>query len=133
MTMDTIRGLIASNETITYIFFSTDSKESLPHIVSTENLSVVSDDCISVRSWFSSAFLSKVCDNQGISLVIWDFVSDAGFLLLGEVERIHEINRPYSFAADGETNIRPFQVERQLVMRVSKITEFGQISAAMPG
>jgi len=87
-------------------------------------LSPSADNRVHVAAWFCPGTVANLEENRRISLVVWDPLRDLGYQLLGETEKVEELAMMDGYAPGEEKNPPLPQVERQLTVRVDKITDF---------
>ncbi len=107
-----------------HVFVATADDEGVPHVAVAGQLTHAGDGRVAVSAWFCPATLSNLQMNHHIAIVVWDKSKDTGYQLLGGSERIEGIAMMDGYVPSGE-EVRPMpQVEREITMRVTKVTGF---------
>ncbi len=106
------------------VFVVTSDRSGLPHMAAAGKLAYSADNRVEVAAWFCPGTVANLEENRRISLVVWDPLRDLGYQLLGEAEKVEELAMMDGYVlGEGENPPLP-QVERQLTVRVDKITDF---------
>jgi hypothetical protein len=110
---------------IGHIFVATADAQGQPHLAAAGKLALISDAAhVTVEAWFCPGTVANLEVNRHVSLVIWDARPDQGYQLLGEAEKVEEIAMMNGYAPGEEGKTTLPQVERRLLIRVSKILTF---------
>ena len=126
MNTHTIRKAVSLARKVGSIFVATADSGGLPHLAAAGRLDEAGDGRLSVAAWFCPGTVQNVQENRKISLVVWDPASDAGYQLLGEVEKVRELAMLNGYVPGEEKKPPPPQVERELVVRVEKVIAFSR-------
>ena len=106
------------------VFVVTSDRSGLPHMAAASKLAHSAANRVHVAAWFCPGTVANLEENRRISLVVWDPLRDLGYQLLGEAEKVEEVAMMNGYVpGEGGKNHLP-QVERQLTVRVDKITDF---------
>lgn len=122
--MKNLDSAISLAEKLEHVYVATADASGLPHVAAAGQLARVSNDHVAVAAWFCPGTLANLDVNLRISLVIWDPASDAGYQLLGEVEKVEEQAIMNGFLPGSESGPPMPQVERSLMVRVDRIIGF---------
>ncbi len=107
-----------------HVFIATSDEEGWPHVAAARTLVLREDGRIDVREWFCPGTMSNLQNNRHVSVVVWEAKSDTGYQLLGEVEQMMDIGMIDGYTPKMESKWPMPQVESQLLVRVSKVTDF---------
>ena len=106
------------------IVVATADARGSPHIGAAGRLSLIDPDRVAVTEWFCPGTTANIQGNRRIAVAVWDPEADAGFQLLGEVEKVEEVGVLDGYSAQ-EEGVAPMpQVERRIVVRVRRILDF---------
>lgn len=106
---------------LNHLFVTTADEDGIPHMAIAERMVLEDEDLVTVTAWFCPQTAENVDDNDNVSLVVWDREKDAGFQLVGKVERMLDLAMLNGFMP--EEQAVP-QIERKLVIRVSHVLRF---------
>lgn len=107
-----------------HVFVATADAHGLPHMAASGKISIEGENLIGVSEWFCPGTLSNLIINPRIALVVWDPVSDSGFQILGNSEKVAEVSMMDGFLSEADRE-RPIpQVERRISIRVDKVIHF---------
>jgi hypothetical protein len=124
MNQKVLQQAISLAQKVKNIFVVASARSGLPHMAAAGKLTYSADNRVEVAAWFCPGTLANLEENRRVSLVVWDPLRDLGYQLLGEAEKVEELAMMDGYAP-GEGNLPPLpQVERQLTVRVDKITDF---------
>jgi len=107
-----------------YVLVATADQEGVPHMAAAEKLLLASEDTVAVTSWCCPATVANLHDSPRIAIVVWNPVTDIGYQLLGQIERVEDLNIMDGFAPEIEKRTAIVEVEKQLTVRVEKILNF---------
>ena len=111
-------------EKVGYVLIATADNEGWPHVAAARLLKLKENGRIDVREWFCPGTMSNLNANRRVSVVVWESASDTGYQLLGETEHMMDIGILDGYTPNMEQKWPIPQVESELVIRVSKITDF---------
>lgn len=114
--------LLASK--IGYVLVATSDARGWPHVGVAGKIANLRDKHIAVTEWFCPGTMSNLQTNPKMSIVVWDYSSDTGFQLLGELEEIKELGIIDGYSPEVESLRNIPQVERQLLVHIDKVLEF---------
>jgi predicted pyridoxine 5'-phosphate oxidase superfamily flavin-nucleotide-binding protein len=124
--MDTLERAVALAGNLRHVLVATADEDGLPHIASAGRLNAAPGGHVALAEWFCPGTLANLQQNRRISIVVWDAERDIGYQLLGEVEEVRELEMLDGYVP-GEENRPPLpQVERELLVNVTKILAFSQ-------
>ncbi len=107
-----------------YVFVATTDANKWPHMAAARTLTLKTDGRIEVDEWFCPGTMANLQANSHVSVVVWDANTDVGYQLLGDMEQVMNVGMMDGYTSDMKSK-RPLpQVKSQLVIRVSKITDF---------
>jgi len=124
MDTTTLQAAVELSEALEEIFLATSDAKGQPHVGVARRLTLAGDDRVAVAEWFCPGTLANVQKRPRISLIIWDRNADAGYQLLGTVEKISDVAMMDGYEAAGEPRRPMPQVERRLLIKVDKILDF---------
>ncbi|HBG27177.1 MAG: hypothetical protein A2Y10_07380 [Planctomycetes bacterium GWF2_41_51] len=124
MKADKLKEIINLAEKIGFVFVATADDKGTPHMAAAAKLTQTETDGIAVEEWFCPGTIANLNSNKQISIVVWSKEFDSGYQILGKVKKINDIGilDGYSPAVDSPHPLP--QVERQLLIKISKIFEF---------
>jgi len=122
--MDTIQKAVALGAKLQHVFVATADENGLPHVAAAAKVGLASNGRVQVSSWFCPGTVTNLEQNRSISLVVWDAVEDIGYQLIGEVEKMEESAFLNGYAPEAESLLPLPQIERQLLVRIDKVTDF---------
>ena len=106
------------------VFVATADAACLPHLACAGRLRAAPEGRVLVTEWFCPGTVGNVAENPRVSLVVWDEEADAGYQLLGSVERVDEMGILDGYAPQAEPAGPLPQVQRRLVVRVERVLKF---------
>ena len=124
MKQEKLQEIAALAEKVGHILVATADNEGQPHVAAARRLAVTSNSLLEVREWFCPSTVANLKTNPRMSLVVWDTTEDTGYQLTGGLEEIHDVEMLNGYAPQIEREKAVPQVERQLLIRTKKITEF---------
>jgi hypothetical protein len=107
-----------------HVFVATADAAGFPHVAAAAKLSIIPEGRVAVAAWFCPSTLANVHENTRLSLVVWDAVTDKGYQLLGELEKVQELAILNGYSPDLEAKSPLPQVESQLIVKIDKILDF---------
>jgi predicted pyridoxine 5'-phosphate oxidase superfamily flavin-nucleotide-binding protein len=105
------------------VYFATADAKGVPHIAAAGKLEVAGES-LAVTEWFCPGTMQNLAENKAVSIVVWDDACDAGYQVIGELEKIIDMNIMDGFSAELESGKPLPQVERKLIVRVKEIIDF---------
>jgi len=124
MNRKVLQQAISLAQKIKNVFVVTSDRVGLPHMAAAGKLTYSADNRVEVAAWFCPGTVANLEENRRISLVVWDPLRDLGYQLLGEAEKVEELAIMNGYVPGEEKDPPLSQVERQLTVRVDKITDF---------
>jgi hypothetical protein len=105
-------------------FMATAGGDGLPHITSSEGISVTGDGTVELAYWFCPRTMENLQVNARCSIVVWDEDSDTGYQVLGKVTETEETAVLDGYSADLFEKKSIPQVKRKLTVGVEKVLAF---------
>ena len=124
MNADILKKAVRLGEELEHVFVATADTAGLPHVAAAGKISLESEDRVAVTEWFCPATVANLEANRSIGLIVWDQKTDMGYQLLGEWEKVEELGMMNGYSPGLEDQKPLPQVERKLIVRVKKITDF---------
>ena len=100
--------------------------KALPHMTMTGPFTGAGDDRVRMRSWFRRAIVPHLQPSRWIVLIVWDTDRNEGFELIGRVEDIGQHGERPASRVGGGPGPAPVEVEVELLVRIEKISPFGE-------
>jgi hypothetical protein len=122
--MKNLDAAIALMERVGHVFVATADASGMPHVAAAASLIRAREEHVAVSAWFCPGTVANLDDNHRISLVVWDPPTDQGFQILGAVENIAEGAMMNGYSPEAELKGHLPQVERELMVRVSRVLAF---------
>ncbi len=107
-----------------YVFIATADANKWPHVAVARTVVLKEEGRIAVNEWFCPGTMSNLQSNSHVSVVVWDENTDTGYQLLGEMEHMMDIGMIEGYTPEMKSKWPLPQVKSQLVIRVSKVTDF---------
>lgn len=107
-----------------YVFIATADANKWPHVAVARTLVLKGEDRIAVNEWFCPGTMSNLQSNSHVSIVVWDKNTDIGYQLVGEMEHMMDIGMIDGYTPEMKSKWPLPQVESQLLIRMSKVTDF---------
>jgi len=123
MTGDLLVSVVELARKVGHVFIATASTDGMPHITVAGSLEQDGGDKVIVKEWFCPGTIANVRVKGAIAAAVWDVRNDAGYQLLGLLERIDDVAVADGYEPQLEERPVP-QVERQLVIRVERVLDF---------
>jgi predicted pyridoxine 5'-phosphate oxidase superfamily flavin-nucleotide-binding protein len=113
-------------ETSKTVLVATADGDGRPHLAVAGQIEALPDGRVAVSEWFCPGTVGNLKENPRISLVVWDSVSDTGYQLMGEVEKVEEsaFLNGYLHQEEGPRPVP--QTRRRLTVRVTEILAFSR-------
>jgi predicted pyridoxine 5'-phosphate oxidase superfamily flavin-nucleotide-binding protein len=105
------------------VFVATADADGLPHVACAGRLAAGPQGRLLVTEWFCPGTLDNLACNPRIALAVWDEAADAGYQLVGQVERVEDMAVLDGYGEPGGGPQVP-QVQRRLVVRVEAAMDF---------
>ena len=121
---ETIQVAVTLGQKLGHVFVATADSEGLPHVAAAGRLSLGKNGLVAVAAWFCPGTVMNLRHNPKVSLVMWDSEADAGYQLLGNVEKVKETAMLDGYIPEMEGKGPSPQVERELMVRVDKVIAF---------
>ncbi|MBI4791624.1 MAG: pyridoxamine 5'-phosphate oxidase family protein [Deltaproteobacteria bacterium] len=121
-----IERMVEVSDRVGFLFIATADRNGVPHMASARRAEQMAGDRIAVTEWFCPGTVANLRENPRMSIVVWDSVSDTGYQLIGEAEKIEDVAMLDGFeAVRAETPPVP-QIERRLIVRGREVYAFRQ-------
>ena len=124
MNVEKLQKAIVLAAKVERVWVATADAEGMPHIAAAAKLESDDQETIEVTEWFCPGTTANLQTNKFVSIVVWDRDSDSGYQMLGKLEGIEELGILNGYAPDLESGPPLPQVERRLLIKVQKITDF---------
>jgi hypothetical protein len=124
MNSEILKKAVRLGEELGQVFVATADTAGLPHVAAAGKISLESEDHVAVMEWFCPGTVTNLEANRSIGLVVWDEKTDMGYQLLGECEKVEEVGMMDGYLPGLEDQKPLPQVERKLIVRIEKITDF---------
>ena len=124
MKMEKLKEAIGLSQRTGFICIATADGKGMPHIATAGEMELTEEGCLAIREWFCPGTVVNLQTNKFISTVVWDRDSDIGYQMPGTLEKIEELGVLNGYAPDLESKPPLPQVERRLLIKVQKITDF---------
>jgi hypothetical protein len=124
MTLEILKKAVRLGEELGHVLVATADTAGLPHVAAAGKISLESEDRVAVMEWFCPRTVANVKVNRRVSVVVWNQKSDLGFQLLGKCEKVEEVGMMNGYSPGLEDQKPLPQVERKLIVRIEKITDF---------
>ena len=122
--MEKLKKAVSLSRRIGFICIATAESRGMPHIATAGKMELADEGYLSITEWFCPGTIANLQTNKFVSIVVWDRDSDSGYQMLGELEKIEELGILNGYAPDIESMPPLPQVERRLLIKVQKITDF---------
>ncbi len=123
MKLEKLKKAVSLAKKMGYIFIATADGQNVAHIAAAGKVELSDKGCIAVTEWFCLQTVANLQENKYASVVVWDPVSDNGYQLLGQLEKIEDLSILDGYIPE-EAKLHLPQVERRLLIRVEKIFDF---------
>jgi hypothetical protein len=124
MKKQSLDSAIELAQKLVHVFVATADSSGMPHVAAAGLMRRTSENRVAVSAWFCPGTLANLDHNRSVSLVVWDPPSDAGYQILGEVQKIDETAMMNGFSSSGEKSPPMPQVEKKLDVRVDRVYSF---------
>ncbi len=124
MNIELLNTVAELAEELGHIFIATSNTEGVAHLAASGKLELNHEGMIEVTSWFCPVTVDNLNTNSNVTLLVWDAKTDKGYQLIGEQVKVEELHMLNGYAPDIENKSPIPQIERKLIVRVNKITEF---------
>jgi hypothetical protein len=111
-------------KTVGYAFIATASSRKIPHIGMASDIGVDFQGRLEVTGWFCQFTEANLQENRSVTVVIWDPRNDEGYQVVGEMERVDEIERTNGFLREAGKESAVPQIERMLHIKVRNVLGF---------
>ena len=122
--MEKLKKAVSLSRRIGFICIATAESSGMPHIATAGKIELADEGYLSITEWFCPGTIANLQTNKFVSIVVWDRDSDSGYQMLGKLEKIEELGILNGYAPDIESMPPLPQVERRLLIKVQKITDF---------
>lgn len=124
MKMEKLKKAVGLSRRIGFVCVATADRRGMPHIATAGKMELADEGYLAITEWFCPGTMANLQTNKFVSIVVWDRDSDSGYQMLGKLERIEELGILNGYAPDLESGPPLPQVERRLLIKVQKITDF---------
>lgn len=110
-----------------YVLLATADASGFPNLAVANVINRVSEDKLTISSWFCPATVANLRRNPRLDVIVWDSDTDQGYQILGTAEQVTDIA-----VLDGYTPERPeprarvAQTEREVTVKVEKVFSFAR-------
>jgi hypothetical protein len=115
---------IGLGKRIGHFFVAFMGSDGFPYVNSARRIEPVVGNQFAIEEWVCPLTLTHVKENPKLAVLIWDPAVGAGFEILGEVLMFENQAFLNGFAPEVEESGYLPQVQRQLIIRAHKITDF---------
>ncbi len=122
--MEKLKKAVGLSRKIGFVCVATADRMGMPHIATASKMDLTDEGCLAITEWFCPGTTANLQTNKFVSIVVWDRGSDSGYQMLGKLEKIEELGILNGYAPDIESGPPLPQVERRLLIKVWKITDF---------
>ena len=119
-----IKKAVDLAEKVGHAFIATSDNEGWPHVAAARRLKTAGKSLIDATEWFCPGTMANLKKNRRVSIIIWDAATDTGYQLFGEMEKMIDIGMLDGYAPGMKAKWPLPQIESQLIVRISKITDF---------
>ncbi len=124
MKIEKLEKAVDLSQRIGFVCIATADRMGMPHIATAGKMELADEGQLAITEWFCPGTTANLQTNNFVSIVVWDKDSDSGYQMLGKLERIEELGILNGYAPDIESGPPLPQVERRLLIKVQKITDF---------
>lgn len=124
MKMEKLEKAVGLSQKTGFICIATADRKGIPHIATAGKIELADEACLAIRELFCPGTLTNLETNKFVSIVVWNRDSDNGYQMLGTLKGIEELGILNGYAPGLESEPPLPQVERQLLIKVQKITGF---------
>jgi len=124
MNSEILKKAVRLGEELEHVFVATADTAGLPHVAVAGKISLEFEDRVAVMEWFCPATVANLAANPSIGLIVWNQKTDMGYQLLGECEKVEELGIMNGYSPGLEDQKLLPQVERKIIVRINKITDF---------
>jgi hypothetical protein len=124
MKLETIEKAIELGSGLGHVFIATADAEGLPHMAASGRLTAELAGSVSISEWYCPGTVENLQINPRISIVVWDPESDTGYQILGNCEKVEDLSMMDGLSPELEKKDPLPQVERKILVRVSKVVRF---------
>ncbi len=124
MNSEILKKAVRLGEELGHVFVATANTAGLPHVAVAGKISLEFEDRVAVMEWFCTVTVANLAANRSIGLIVWNQKTDTGYQLLGECEKVEELCMMDGYSPGLEDQKPLPQVERKLIVRINKITDF---------
>ncbi len=124
MKTEKLEKAVDLSQRIGFVCVATADRRGMPHIATASKIDLADEGCLAITEWFCPGTTANLQTNKFVSVVVWDRDSDSGYQMLGKLEGIEELGILNGYAPDIEPWPPLPQVERRLLIKVQKITDF---------
>lgn len=129
MKREIIEKAVALGSQLGHVLIATADDKGWPHVAVSRMIDLTSDGLLAVSEWFCPGTLSNLQANPGISLVVWDPLTDTGYQIIGVSEKVEDVAMMdgYPGATEETEKQAPLpQVERRILVRIQKVIPFSR-------
>ncbi len=124
MKIEKLKKAVVLSQRIGSVCVATADRRGVPHIATAGKMDMNDEGCLAITEWFCPGTMANLQMNKFVSIVVWDRDSDSGYQMLGKLEKIEELGILNGYAPDIESGPPLPQVERRLLIKIEKITDF---------
>jgi hypothetical protein len=124
MDINVLKKAITLAEELGHIFVATSNNAGITHIGAAGKVILNDESLLEVTSWFCPETVKNIQTNNNVTLLVWDSRNDRGYQLFGISEKVEELHMLDGYVPEIEGKSPIPQIQRKLVIRLNKITEF---------
>ena len=124
MKIEKLKKAVVLSQRIGSVCVATADRRGVPHIATAGKMDLADEGQLAITEWFCPGTMANLQMNKFVSIVVWDRDSDSGYQMLGKLEKIEELGILNGYAPDIESGPPLPQVERRLLIKIEKITDF---------
>ena len=124
MKTEKLKKAVGFSKRIGFVCVATADRMGMPHIATAGKMDLTDEGYLAITEWFCPGTTANLQTNKFVSIVVWDRDSDSGYQMIGTVEKIEELGILNGYAPDIEFLPPLPQVQRRLLIKVHKITDF---------
>lgn len=125
MNDDLINKIITLADRVDQVFLATADKEGVPHITTVNSLLEIVNGVLFITHWFCSQTAVNLSVNRNVAILVWDNLSDEGYLVTGVSESFLEAGIIDGHAPHEENSSVP-QVLYTMEIRIKKVLRFAR-------
>ncbi|HNU73695.1 MAG TPA: pyridoxamine 5'-phosphate oxidase family protein [Deltaproteobacteria bacterium] len=122
-----ISGAVELGRRIGFVLLATADASGSPNLAAAGAIEKISENMLSVSSWFCPHTASNLQNNPRLSITVWDSAADEGYQILGTVEQVIETAVIDGYVPeDAQSTRHQAQTQREIRVRVEKVLSFSR-------